>query len=178
MTKPPKEKSSPKLLEEDYFFNTPTESNKKRKREEQFLSSATSDRSNMRGNNRSIQDTISRTETLIEDAYSSLEEARNSLEGNIYIYIYIILLITIRFDVCSIIFRERSFTAAILPENDVVLDTFAGVSSTFLACQNTSRKCIYIELMENYVDIFNTHIFNTYYCHTYITAKLLPYIYL
>jgi site-specific DNA-methyltransferase (adenine-specific) len=43
-------------------------------------------------------------------------------------------------------------------ENDVVLDTFAGVGSTFLACQNTSRKCICIELMENYVEIFNTQI--------------------
>lgn len=43
-------------------------------------------------------------------------------------------------------------------ENDLVLDTFAGVGSTFFACQNTSRKCICIELMEKYVELFNTQI--------------------
>lgn len=40
-------------------------------------------------------------------------------------------------------------------ENEVVLDTFAGVGSTFFACKNTNRKCISYEIMDEYCNIFH-----------------------
>lgn len=38
-------------------------------------------------------------------------------------------------------------------ENDIVIDPFMGIGSTGLACVNTNRKFIGIELDNNYYDI-------------------------
>lgn len=38
-------------------------------------------------------------------------------------------------------------------ENDVIIDTFAGSFSTCVACKNTNRRYIGIELDKNYFDI-------------------------
>ena len=47
-------------------------------------------------------------------------------------------------------------------ENDVILDCFMGSGSTGVACLNTNRKFIGIELDENYFDIAVERIFENY----------------
>ena len=39
-------------------------------------------------------------------------------------------------------------------EDDLVLDNFAGIGSTLIACKNTNRKCIGIEIDKKYCDIY------------------------
>ena len=38
-------------------------------------------------------------------------------------------------------------------ENDVVLDMFAGIGTTGVACKNTNRNFIGIEVQDNYFEI-------------------------
>lgn len=38
-------------------------------------------------------------------------------------------------------------------ENDIVLDPFAGSCSVLIACENTNRQCLAIELDKDYIDV-------------------------
>lgn len=46
--------------------------------------------------------------------------------------------------------------------NEIVLDPFIGIGSTGVACLNTNRKFIGIELDDKYFDIAKNRIDNTY----------------